>query len=583
MKTLLLLALLVQDEGIEKARKLLQEAADRLKAAPAVSFETESSQGEPGAATASKSSRVKYLVKAPDKMLTLAKTANDADWIQICDGKNLWSYDGSKKEFTKYPQFRGTLKSRSTDSPLVRLMLEKDPAVLLSKAKDVTVSQRKEGDETFDIVSWRGKDPWRRTENAEFVLWLDKSRTPRRFTRSWEWQDRLQVSTLEYLNVDLAPAVKDDAFVFTPPEGAAESRTHYGQSLPDTEEARAAQKILLEVHKAFSGSEAIFYEVESRHEISGELTMPAHLSRKTLRRPDFIREEIKSEHFDQATISDGVTSWEVHAHSRNYTQRELMTPFHRMYMYVDPFLHLFFEGERPEILGGGRTEIAVVQEELDGMKYDVIEWTQNGGSENSMRYRFWIGADRRPFRLAYKSEYKGKVSTMTQSFKSFDLKPEIPKDFFTFVPGPDWNDRSDEVLGDRMVPVGKIAPDFEAVDENGATVKLSSFKGPVVLVFGYFTMYYGENVRLKEFQDDFSKKGITVLAVTVLPKATAPDPKKFPVPWLKPKDPAVAKTFGQDFRAGGLYLLDGDRKVLAATYGNEDLKKAIEAMERADK
>jgi alkyl hydroperoxide reductase subunit AhpC len=96
-----------------------------------------------------------------------------------------------------------------------------------------------------------------------------------------------------------------------------------------------------------------------------------------------------------------------------------------------------------------------------------------------------------------------------------------------------------------------------------------------VIVFGYYS-HVSEIQRAQEFHDTYSKRGVVVVAVSLDFEAKAPDPKNT-VRFLRVKDKTVAKTFGVDYWGGGMYLLDADGKVLAATYGNEELLKAVEA------
>lgn len=71
----------------------------------------------------------------------------------------------------------------------------------------------------------------------------------------------------------------------------------------------------------------------------------------------------------------------------------------------------------------------------------------------------------------------------------------------------------------ELLKVGSTAPDFEAFDQNGSTVKLSSFRGsPVVLYFYPRDNTPGCTVEACNFRDnntEFEKKGVKVLGVSV--------------------------------------------------------------------
>ncbi len=71
----------------------------------------------------------------------------------------------------------------------------------------------------------------------------------------------------------------------------------------------------------------------------------------------------------------------------------------------------------------------------------------------------------------------------------------------------------------ELLNIGSEAPDFEAMDQDGSTVKLSSFKGkPVVLYFYPKDNTPGctaEACNFRDFNSEFEKKGVKVLGVSV--------------------------------------------------------------------
>ncbi|HZL71229.1 MAG TPA: DUF2092 domain-containing protein [Planctomycetota bacterium] len=569
----LALLILAPQEHVEKARKLIDEAAAKLKGAPAVYFEQENTQGEAGSPDARVPTRSKVTFKLPDKMRS-ESTGSSGTWLQLFDGKTMWSYEQPKNEYTRYPQYRGTIKTRGHDNPLIKFCLDSEPAKILDKATDVVVEQRKEGESVFDVISWRGKDNYSRAPITDFSLWLDASRLPRRFTRTSEWQGRLNEQAVEYTKVDLAPKVAEDAFTFKIPEGAVEKAPFVpGGGGTETEGMKQAKKLLIEVHNAFAATDALTYEMELISEVTGEAPTPPHRTVTTLKRPDFIRQVSKSEYGDYMYLSDGEFMWTVMPEGKNFTKRELTTAGHRLLAGIDPLIHVFFEGERPETLNHVQ-DVSVSQDTLDGEKCDIIEWSYPQ-PEYKMKYKFWLDSARRPRLNSYESEIKGKTYKTSVKYTSYDLKPAIPKDHFTFKPGAEWTDRSNEQMGEKLISAGKKAPDFEAYDADGKGVKLSSFKGsPVLIVFGYFR-HPSEFTRIKEFQEEFSKSGVTVLAVGVGPEGSKPDPKKESVRILRLKDKAALKAYAQDYQPGAMYLLDGDMNVLESSFANDAIKKAI--------
>jgi peroxiredoxin Q/BCP len=125
--------------------------------------------------------------------------------------------------------------------------------------------------------------------------------------------------------------------------------------------------------------------------------------------------------------------------------------------------------------------------------------------------------------------------------------------------------------------VGSPAPDFEAVDQTGKTVKLSSLKGsPVVLVF-----YPGDDTpgctrQLCEFRDRWSAyKAAGVAVFGVNPQGAASHTKfakkfEFPFPMLVDRGAEIAGAY----HAGGwlvrrtVYGIGADGRVAFAERGS---------------
>lgn len=140
-------------------------------------------------------------------------------------------------------------------------------------------------------------------------------------------------------------------------------------------------------------------------------------------------------------------------------------------------------------------------------------------------------------------------------------------------------------LLDSPLPVGAEAPDFSLGDENGNTVRLSSFRGQshVVLVF-----YPGDNTsvctkQLCEFRDEWDQvrsKGAVVLGIN--PQSADSHRKfiqkqRYPFPLLVDKGKEVAKLY----YAGGLivrrtvYLIDRDGIIRFAQRGKPAPEKVL--------
>jgi thioredoxin-dependent peroxiredoxin len=102
-----------------------------------------------------------------------------------------------------------------------------------------------------------------------------------------------------------------------------------------------------------------------------------------------------------------------------------------------------------------------------------------------------------------------------------------------------------------MLKAGDRAPDFQARDDQGRSVRLSDFKGKSVVLYFYpKDMTPGCTIEACDFRDrhaDYEKKGAVVLGVS---KDSAASHVKFkekhrlPFPLLADEDLAVIKAYG---------------------------------------
>lgn len=129
-----------------------------------------------------------------------------------------------------------------------------------------------------------------------------------------------------------------------------------------------------------------------------------------------------------------------------------------------------------------------------------------------------------------------------------------------------------------LIPVGGIAPDFEAMDHEGRHIRLNNLlmKGRVVMVF-----YPKNNTpictqQLCALRDDWSKfqeRNVTVLGINPADKdshAAFAAKHGFPFPMVVDRDSRISKAYGSGgmlFTKRTVYVIDRDGKVLLVERG----------------
>lgn len=126
--------------------------------------------------------------------------------------------------------------------------------------------------------------------------------------------------------------------------------------------------------------------------------------------------------------------------------------------------------------------------------------------------------------------------------------------------------------------LGKPAPDFSLVDENGKTVQLKDYRGKVVLVHFWATWCppcLDEFPLLNAFNKKFSKDQFALIAISMDEDMSAVKKFRYRVPFDFPiilaKSPKVADEYGT-YKLPESYLIDKQGKVVKKIIGPQNWK-----------
>jgi outer membrane lipoprotein-sorting protein/peroxiredoxin len=569
MVPFLLLSFLAQDDSA-KAREFLEEASAKLKGAPALAFERRSTWLLADVAEPYSQNDSKIVLRRPNQM-RLDCAGKTLEMFLVLDGTTLWQLDRQSNEVHQFPQKGGIEDYWLRDGALISLYLGATPAKILEGAREIRRRTEKEGEIAVDVFSWKAPLPSEQVKIADFTLWLGPDRLPRRFRRQYERKDRVHTHTEDYGNVDLAPGVNNETFVFTPPKGAKllDPDKSRREEIPTTEEAKKAQQLLEAVRSAFLPAHAL------RYEMTTEDDQARTRSSTTLQRPNFMRKSEREDDSESAslTISDGSDLWAIDPSVRQFHKFALELGPSQYLGDSDPLATLFFEPESPLLLSAAK-EVVVAKAALEGVACDVVGWTRHDVLGGVEKFRLWIGPDHHPRQMSTEWSSQGRSGTIMIKYGMVDLSPLVPQGSFVFKPGADWRDITNESPGAKHLAVGTLAPDFEIPDRGGAMIRLSELRGkPVVLVFSPFARASDAD-RAQEFHEDFGSRGAIVLGIASGKKKIHYDPKKHTFRLLRAGNAGIAEIYGADVWSS-LYLLGADGKVLAATVSNDELRAAV--------
>ena len=195
-------------EDAARARKLLDDAAEGMKEAKVIAFDTEVRTKIQSVEVIQ---RAKALLERPN-LVRLEISGAGQDALIVLDGSNLWHHIKAKNRYLKTKQL-GTVKVEQYGiGPVGTLFFDKGPGSLLPYLTGASVTEERLGTEECSVIAWK-------VGAQETRLWLCGRRL-RRFsaTRSIGEQTLEQVMT--FGAIDLHPHRAADAFAFTPPQDA---------------------------------------------------------------------------------------------------------------------------------------------------------------------------------------------------------------------------------------------------------------------------------------------------------------------------------------------------------------------------
>lgn len=295
-------------------------------------------------------------------------------------------------------------------------------------------------------------------------------------------------------------------------------------------------------------------------------------------------------------FSDGVKQYEFNSLNNRYRIADAPMPDQR------PMSQLASMAGLSLVLSPDKTAVpsitrVISEEMLDGKKMVVISdrepprTTKTGSQSVSLR-KAWIDAETGlPARLSDCGETDGVVRTYLQiDYKDWQLNPPIAWDSFVWKKPATAQKEVDDVM-----PVGTVAPNFKAVTPEGKIVRLSDYKGKIVIL-DFWATWCGPCQRslphLQKLYREVKHKGVTVIALCVWD-----DRAKYDA-WVKTNrnsftfqtafDPAgrgvknIAKTLYKVSNIPTQYLIGRDGKIVAGftgfEMGDRRLEKALQKM-----
>jgi len=464
----LLLLAAAQDDATQ-AKDILARAAKPLKDAPAIRVDVEFEVKGQAARQ-----RWSILLRRPN-LARLEQSFGDKVFSQtILDGKIAWTYVAGTKQYSKTPQ--EAISALYLLFPLTHVYFQGEPEKLLASVTGVRVKREKLGETPCEIIEWTAGA-------SEGRLWVDDKNVMRRYDQKTTFQGKAYPEqTQHFLRLDLDPKVADDAFVFAPPADAKplkeldeggqgqKPRTSVARGKGTPEEIRLAQEKLEGAAKRLGAAKTIRYRIEWTQK-SADSTVKA-----VGRRPNQALYEMVNADGDVSFgLLDGKDYWGFDKKGEGYItvpQGAVPAKF-----YFDPVLSLYFAGTAKDLLALAG-DLRFRKETLDEASFAVVTWRVRFTA--GLLYAVWID-DQQRIRMVERIEEDVVLDRLQYAEYEDDVK--LADEVFNYRPPAGAKclySAAEEERG--LLAVGAPAPDFEASDPSGKAVRLSHFKGRVVLL-----------------------------------------------------------------------------------------------------
>jgi thiol-disulfide isomerase/thioredoxin/outer membrane lipoprotein-sorting protein len=305
------------------------------------------------------------------------------------------------------------------------------------------------------------------------------------------------------------------------------------------------------------------------------------------------------------TISDGTTLWTINNEDKTYTRTDLSERPWQLtgVMFSGPLADFFMPRWSTAVDESRTAPMSVTYagtQQWKNASYRVVEIDQTlSEGQESMRTRqtLYVGADNLVHRLIRRDYFSGKLATETDSYiVALDTAPKLAKADFAFTPSAEMKEAKADDAGEApskpLLANGTVAPDFTVHDRAGNPIRLSDYKGHVV-VLDFWATWCGpcqESLpSTNAVARKYLKKDVVVLGVNVwdkpdafnawLPEHKNYDAIKFAIdPTSDQKD--VASSL---YNVSGIptqYVIDGLGRIVWSTDGfsgsDDDLVAAVE-------